>query len=39
MEATMSARKRYAGSATWVERLGTAALLAWWVLAIGGLLS
>jgi hypothetical protein len=39
MQATMSARKRCVGSATWVERLGTAALFAWWVLAIGGLLS
>lgn len=25
-------------SASWVDRLGTTAVLAWWVLSIGGLL-
>jgi hypothetical protein len=34
----MSERKRVIGSAGWAERLGTTAVLAWWLLAVGGLL-
>jgi hypothetical protein len=34
----MTARNRFGGSATWAERLGTAAMFAWWALTIGGLL-
>lgn len=34
----MNAGNRLFGSARWAERLGTAALLAWWVLSVGGLL-
>jgi hypothetical protein len=33
----MNAGRRPVGSARWAERLGTAALFAWWVLSIGGL--
>lgn len=34
----MATGSRIAGSATWAERLGTAAMLAWWVLTTGALL-
>ncbi len=26
------------GSGAWTERLGTAAIIAWWLLALGGIL-
>ncbi len=34
----MSVRNRVISSAGWAERLGTAAVLAWWALTISGLL-
>lgn len=34
----MSERNRCTSNAGWVGRLGTTAVLAWWVLTIGGIL-
>jgi hypothetical protein len=34
----MSKRNGFSGSAGWVERFGTTAVFAWWMLTIGGLL-
>jgi hypothetical protein len=34
----MSERDRLVGSAGWAERLGSAAVFAWWMLTIAGIL-
>lgn len=34
----MNERNGFGGSAGWVERFGTTAVFAWWVLTIGGIL-